>query len=144
MTVAPRSRLPLRLAVVAALAALALAGCRPGGDGASTSSAGGGSRDVPPLNAAVEVTDPAVGGGAVTVTVREGEEPVSGAVVAVQADMTHAGMAPVIADATEAEPGVYRTDEFAFTMAGDWIVTAEVRTQDGRTATAETFVTVAR
>lgn len=59
-------------------------------------------------------------------------------------NMTHAGMAPVLADAVEVEPGVYVAGGFAFSMAGDWIVDAEVTTEDGREASAEAFVNVAR
>lgn len=139
---------PVRLVLAASLALLALAACRPGGDGRSTAPSNGQggavAGDAAGLTAAVEVTELVVGRGTVTVTVRDGEAPVSGATVEVQGDMTHAGMTPVIAGAVEAEPGVYRTDGFAFTMAGDWIVTAEVSTPDGREVTAEAFVTVSR
>jgi hypothetical protein len=40
--------------------------------------------------------------------------------------MTHAGMEPVITEATATENGLYQTEDFAFTMAGDWILQAEV------------------
>ncbi len=142
-TVARRSP-AFGLALAGALALLALASCKPGGDAAQGTASGASGRTAPGLRAVVEVKAAAVGGGVVEVTVRDGDAPVSGATVAVQGDMTHAGMAPVIADAPEAEPGLYRTGEFAFSMAGDWVVTAEVETADGRSATAETFVTVAR
>jgi hypothetical protein len=46
--------------------------------------------------------------------------------------MTHAGMVPVVADAPEVEDGVYRSDGFAFDMAGDWIITVDVTHPDGR------------
>ena len=39
--------------------------------------------------------------------------------------------------------GVYRSADFAFNMAGDWIVTVSVETADGREASSESFVTVA-
>ncbi len=67
---------------------------------------------------------------------------VSGATVRVTGDMTHAGMVPVVAEATESAPGLYRADDFEFTMAGDWILTAEVTLPDGSEETAETAVTV--
>ncbi|HLV11697.1 MAG TPA: FixH family protein [Trueperaceae bacterium] len=132
-------RLLPTLALVLAL--LALAACKPGG-GAAGASAGGASATG--LTAAVEVTDPRVGGGVVTVRVRDGGEAVSGATVEVHGDMTHAGMVPVIASAAEVEPGLYRAEGFGFSMPGDWILTVEVETQDGRSVMTESFLTVAR
>ena len=67
---------------------------------------------------------------------------VSGATVEVTGDMTHAGMVPVITEASESEPGLYRADDFEFTMAGDWIITAEVELPDGSKEMAETSLTV--
>jgi hypothetical protein len=45
--------------------------------------------------------------------------------------MSHAGMAPVLADATEVEKGNYRA-MIELSMAGDWIVEAHVTLADGR------------
>ncbi len=132
------------ITTAAVLALLVLGACGPGGGSGSSGAAGGGSTAAPDLTAAIAVEDASVGRGAVVVTVTEGGEAVSGAAVTVQGDMTHAGMVPVISEAEEGEPGVYRTTGFAFTMAGDWIVTAEVETADGRSVEAETFLTVAR
>jgi hypothetical protein len=42
--------------------------------------------------------------------------------VEVEGTMSHAGMEPVITTAREEEDGLYVTQGFAFTMAGDWIV----------------------
>ena len=65
--------------------------------------------------------------------------------VTVTGDMTHAGMVPVVADALPADaPGAYLTDDFAYDMAGDWVLTAEVTLDDGRRGFGETRVTVAR
>ena len=72
---------------------------------------------------------------------REGEG-VSGAEIEVVGDMTHAGMVPVIAEATETEAGLYTASDFEFTMAGDWIITAEIDLPNGETETVETNVTV--
>src|SRR5215475_9614311 len=47
--------------------------------------------------------------------------PVTGARIQVEADMTHAGMNPVLGDATEIQPGHYRT-QIDFKMAGDWVI----------------------
>lgn len=78
----------------------------------------------------------------VVVYVLDGDTGVSGATVKVTGDMTHAGMAPVLADAVETEPGLYRADAFAFTMAGDWIITTDVGLADGDERQVETSVTV--
>lgn len=144
MTRSLHPRTQVRLLLAASLALVTLAACKPGGEGTGRGTAGGGSVAAGQLAASVAVTEPVVGGGVVTVTVREGDAPVRGASVEVQGDMTHAGMVPVIAAAAEVEPGVYRAAPFGFSMAGDWIVTAEVETPDGRKTTAEAFVTVAR
>ena len=45
--------------------------------------------------------------------------------------MSHAGMAPVFADAKEIEPGRYQS-EIELSMAGDWYVSARVTLPDGR------------
>ena len=50
---------------------------------------------------------------------------ISGAQVALQANMSHAGMVPVFADATEIEPGRYQST-MKLSMAGDWRVNVHV------------------
>jgi hypothetical protein len=47
--------------------------------------------------------------------------PVTGARIAVEADMTHAGMSPVFAEANEVQPGLY-VSHLALGMAGDWVI----------------------
>lgn len=44
--------------------------------------------------------------------------------------MSHAGMAPVFADAVEFEPGLYRS-KIELTMAGDWVILAHLTLPDG-------------
>lgn len=63
--------------------------------------------------------------------------------VSVEGNMTHAGMAPVRAQATPAGTGRYVVDAFDFTMAGDWVVTVTARTGDGRTLTTDVPLRVA-
>lgn len=141
----PDLRSSLRLAAIAALAVLGLVACRPP---EPTTTYGGGTAAAGPagteegLRVRLEVEGDAVGPAPVTVHVLDGSQGVSGAEVEVQGDMSHAGMQPVIVVAAESEAGVYRAEGFAFTMAGDWFVTATVETADGREASEETFVTV--
>ena len=47
--------------------------------------------------------------------------PVQGAALRVEGHMSHPGMAPVVAQAAERQPGVYEA-AMAFTMRGDWIL----------------------
>lgn len=58
--------------------------------------------------------------------------PVSGARITVEADMSHAGMAPVFEEATETEPGQYKA-HLKFAMAGDWVIFLHVRLPGGQT-----------
>lgn len=46
---------------------------------------------------------------------------IRGARVAVEADMSHAGMSPVFGEAREIEPGRYQA-HLGFEMAGDWVI----------------------
>lgn len=86
---------------------------------------------------------PTVGSAEIVVHVSEGGDAVAAAEVEVTGDMTHAGMVPVVATATETEPGRYATEDFAFSMAGDWILTVEATLHDGRTVSSEASTTVA-
>jgi hypothetical protein len=56
--------------------------------------------------------------------------PITAAAVRIEGHMTHAGMAPVIADAVERAPGVYEST-FAFTMQGDWVLLVSIALPDG-------------
>ena len=71
----------------------------------------------------------------VTVTDSDGN-PVDGATINLNANMSHAGMVPVIAETNESEDGVYEIP-FEWTMGGDWIVTIEVTLANGETASQE-------
>lgn len=137
---------PLRncflLPLMFGLAVLSLVACRPpeprgaAGNDVTAAEAEDG------LRIRIEFETTSVGPAPVTVHVLDGSQGVSGATVELQGDMSHAGMQPVIVTALPGEPGVYRADDFAFAMAGDWFVTARVKTADGRVAKHETFVTV--
>jgi len=50
---------------------------------------------------------------------------IAGAHIALEADMSHAGMPPVFGDAKEIAPGRYQT-HLALGMAGDWVILLHV------------------
>jgi hypothetical protein len=62
---------------------------------------------------------------------RDGK-PISGARIELEADMSHAGMAPVLEETKETRPGEYQAD-VKFGMAGDWIVLLHVRLPGAQT-----------
>lgn len=71
-----------------------------------------------------DVTPQPVRVGPVTVsfTVKDASSrPVTGIHVTVEADMSHAGMSPVFAEAAESQPGRYRS-QMSLGMAGDWVI----------------------
>lgn len=78
--------------------------------------------------------DPAtVGATQLTVTLADqAGQAIDGATVRLKGDMSHAGMQPVLADASGAGDGLYTAD-FTWTMAGDWFVTVTATLPDGRT-----------
>ncbi|HEX5873288.1 MAG TPA: FixH family protein [Pyrinomonadaceae bacterium] len=72
--------------------------------------------------------------GQVTITLRLTDTSgtaVTGARIKLEGNMSHAGMAPVFADANEIEPGRYQSS-MELTMAGDWHVSVRVTLPDGR------------
>jgi hypothetical protein len=73
---------------------------------------------------------PRVGPAVISLRLSDAGRPVTGARVTLEGDMTHAGMAPVFADATEVEPGRYRAT-LVFTMGGDWVVIVHAALPDG-------------
>lgn len=57
-------------------------------------------------------------------------------------DMTHAGMIPVVAEATEIELGRWVVESFTFNMAGDWVITLTGTTPGGSQREREVRVRV--
>jgi hypothetical protein len=62
-----------------------------------------------------------VGPATLNIRINRQSGPVIGATVKLEGHMSHAGMAPVLATATEPAPGIYEVP-FSFTMAGDWVL----------------------
>ncbi len=67
----------------------------------------------------------------------ENDNPINDATIAVRADMTHAGMIPILGNATEGDKGLYKVP-FEWTMGGDWVVVIQATLPDG-TVAEETF-----
>ena len=74
---------------------------------------------------------PRVGPVTVTFVIQDPEsKPIRGAHVNIEADMSHAGMSPVFAQAKEVEPGHYQST-LNLGMAGDWVVLLHGSLPDG-------------
>ena len=68
-------------------------------------------------------------------------EPVLGAEVEVENNMTHPGMVPTVRKAQEIGGGRYEAQNLEFQMAGDYVVTVTAK-KDGKTMTGETRFSV--
>ena len=75
----------------------------------------------------------AVGETVLMLTLNDNEgQPINDANLSIKGDMNHAGMQPVLAEASQATNGVYSVP-FEWTMGGDWVVTVDVTLADGTT-----------
>ena len=73
-----------------------------------------------------------VGAVAVTVKLRDAVgQPVPGAHINLEADMSHPGMAPVFGEVRQIAPAQYQ-GSLEFAMPGDWVVLIHVTLPDGR------------
>ncbi len=59
--------------------------------------------------------------------------------IALEADMSHAGMSPVFGEAKEIEPGATRLIS-RFEMAGDWVILLHVTLPDGQKLERQIYV----
>jgi len=81
---------------------------------------------------AIEPEPPQLGSATVTVTLTGSRgEPITGAGVELEGNMSHAGMVPVFGQAHEVSPGSYQA-ELEFTMVGDWFILVRAELPDGR------------
>lgn len=69
---------------------------------------------------------------AIEFTIADAGQPVTNATVTVEGTMTHAGMPPASAVATEIAPGRYQAP-WTWSMAGDWVLTLLITLPDGQT-----------
>jgi len=84
---------------------------------------------------AVDPAPPVMGEGAVIVTLHDAAgQPVDNAQLALEANMSHAGMTPVMANSASGKDGVYRVP-LTWTMAGDWYVDVRFTLPDGQKIT---------
>lgn len=116
---------------------LILAACKP--QNASTTKLPDG------IKVQIEVGDaPKTGNLPVSVYILKDNQAVSGATVQVTGNMTHAGMEPLISQASESENGLYIADPFVIEMPGDTVVTADITLSDGSKFTANKAFTVSQ
>lgn len=93
------------------------------------------------IDLTIDPDPPAVGAGALVVTVTRAGAPLTDAPLSARGDMTHAGMRPVLAEATTDASGGARIP-FEWTMGGDWIVTIVVTLPDGSEVSQQFNVSV--
>jgi hypothetical protein len=72
----------------------------------------------------------------VTLTSQAGQ-PIPGAQVSLEGDMSHPGMSPALADAKEIAAGKYQA-RLDLNMLGDWTIIAHIQLPSGRTFDRET------
>lgn len=70
-------------------------------------------------------------------------KPITGARIAVEADMSHAGMRTVFAEAEEESAGRYKA-HVSFQMAGDWVLLLHITLPDGKKLERQIEVTGVR
>jgi hypothetical protein len=75
---------------------------------------------------------PHIGPATVVVTLNDAQgQPIAGAEMSLEGNMNHAGMVPVLAEASEVSPGRYEAT-LEFTMGGDWFILVQAALPDGR------------
>lgn len=136
----PRATSAARWLLVALIILLATtAGCQRASQQAAI--------DQAPEIAAALIVDPTpavVGPANLAVTLTDASgAPVEGASLSLKGDMSHAGMKPVLAEASGGANGVYQA-QWMWTMAGDWFITITATLPDGRTLMRRFDLTVAR
>jgi hypothetical protein len=107
---------------IALLLLLALSGCARG------------IQDLPDVGVdlVIEPDPPQLGLATVTVRLTGPDgQPIQGAQVELEGNMTHAGMVPTLARASETAPGRYQA-ELDFTMVGDWFILVRADLPDGQ------------
>ena len=84
------------------------------------------------LDLTISPDPPAVGPATIKLNLTNADgEPITGASIELEGNMSHAGMVPVFSQATELEAGLYEAP-LQFTMGGDWFILVKVNLPDGR------------
>lgn len=94
------------------------------------------------IDLTIDPTPAAVGDASLIVTVTRDGAPLADSPVAVRGDMNHAGMRPVLGEATTDADGK-ATIPFRWSMGGDWVVTITVTMPDSSEVSQEFDVSVA-
>lgn len=91
------------------------------------------SESLPDLTLEHEISPqpPRVGQVTITLRVTASGTPITRARITMEGNMSHAGMVPVFAEATEIDAGRYRAN-MDLGMAGDWLVLVHATLADGR------------
>lgn len=85
---------------------------------------------------------PGVGKYTMNIRIFDGnDQPIDNATLAIKGDMTHAGMVPILAEATNGDKGLYKVP-FEWSMGGDWVVTVQATLPDGTVAEESFPITV--
>ena len=125
-TVIPCPARAASIVLLALLAALILIACGPRGEQTGA------------LDATVVSVSPdpaTVGDAVITLEIHDADgNPVEGATIEVEGAMTHAGMKAVIVETKSLGEGKYATQNFKFTMGGDWVLIVRATLADGSTA----------
>ncbi len=120
-----RPRRVLFFAVLTLLLLGLIAGCGRAGGSPET-------KDNFTVTFATEPAEPVMGAGVVLLTLADPTgQPVNDAAVAIEANMSHAGMVPVNATASGGLGGIYRVP-LEWTMRGDWHVDVRFTLADGQ------------
>ena len=84
------------------------------------------------VSLAVTPDPPRVGSTTVVVILNDAEgQPISGAAMSLEGNMSHAGMVPALDTAVEVAPGRYQAT-LELTMGGDWYIVVQATLPDGR------------
>jgi hypothetical protein len=97
-------------------------------------SCGRGEKDLPDVTVGLSISPepPQIGPATITILLSDPSgQPIKGAEVSLEGNMSHAGMVPVFAQASEVDPGTYRAN-LEFTMGGDWFILVRAELPDGR------------
>ena len=119
---------PSSLRFAGALQILVLAFLLPAGCSKPNSNS---SVTTPSIDYEISPRPPHVGPARITLRISDrAGNPISGASVRLEGNMTHAGMAPSFGTAEETAPGRYRAT-LDFSMSGDWLILVHVTLANG-------------